>query len=179
MLWFEKIRSDPNFANFAIPLLRLSPVFFALLLLSACGFQLRGVVDFPSDVSTVYIQTSDRYSPFYRELVTMIRKNGLDLASGPDSADAVVRVFSDETDRRVLTVSARNVPREYEVYYIVVCSVFVHDEEIVASHRFILTRDYTYDETKVLGKANEEEMLTNSLAKEIVGMLVQTISAAT
>lgn len=148
------------------------------LLLSACGFHLRGVVDFPPDVKTVYIQTGDRYSPFYRELVAMIRKNDVRLVSGPGSADAVISVLTDETARRALTVSARNVPREYEVYYIVVCSVSVRGEQIVESQRFVLTRAYTYDETKVLGKANEEEVLTNALAKDLVGLLVQTISAA-
>jgi len=157
---------------------RLILLFLTMLLLSACGFHLRGVVDFPPDISTVYIQTEDRYSPFYRELVAMIRKNGVSLAGGPGSADAVIHVLSDESARRALTVSARNVPREFEVYYVVVCSVFVRGEEIVKSQRFILDRDYTYDETRVLGKAHEEEMLTNALARDLVGLLVQTISAA-
>ncbi len=162
-----------------IPALRnlfLSSLSF--LLLSGCGFHLRGVVDLPPDVSTIHIQTKDRYSPFYRELVAMIRTNGVELSAGPASADAVIEILSDESARRPLTVSARNVPREYEVYYVVVCSVSVHDETIVESQRFILTRDYTYDETKVLGKANEEAVLIEALAGDLVGLLVQTISAA-
>lgn len=151
---------------------------FLLLVLPACGFHLRGVADFPPDVSTVYVRAEDRYSPFYRELVEMIQQNGLGPVSDPIGADAVIDVLSDETGRRALTISARNVPREFEVFYVVSCSVSVRDEKIVDTQRFILTRDYTYDETKVLGKAKEEEVLTKALAKNLVGLLVQTISAA-
>jgi LPS-assembly lipoprotein len=150
----------------------------APLLLSACGFHLRGVVDFPPDVSTAYIQATDRYSPFYRELVVMLQQNSLGPVNDADSADVIIRVLSDETARRELTVSARNVPVEFEVYYVVSCSVVVHGEQIIDRQRFILTRAYTYNETKVLGKAREEAVLTNALAKDLVGQLVQTISAA-
>lgn len=167
MLWFRNSR--------------LAGTLFVLLLpvlLTACGFHLRGAVGFPADVSTVYVQAVDRYSPFYRELVMMIQKNGYGPVSDPASADVHIRVLSDDTDRRALTVSARNVPREFEVYYLINCSVEIHGEQVIEQQRFLLTRDYTYDETKVLGKANEEDVLTNALAKDLVGLLVQMINAA-
>jgi LPS-assembly lipoprotein len=158
--------------------LRLILLSLALLLLSACGFHLRGAMEFSADVSTVYIQADDRYSPFYRELVAVIRKNNLGPASNSSGADAIIRVLRDDTMRRTLSVSARNVPVEFEIYYVVQCAVIVHGEQIVEPHRFILTRSYTYDETKVLGKANEDVMLTNALAQNLVGQLMQAISAA-
>lgn len=148
------------------------------MMISACGFHLRGTVDLPAEVKSIYIQSEDRYSPFYRELVAMIKQNDLGPTGDPGSADVVIQVLSDETDRRIMTVSARNLPREYEVYYIVNCSVFVRGEQIIDRQRLILTRDYTYDETQVLGKANEEVVLTNALAKDLVSLLVQTISAS-
>jgi len=154
------------------------PAILTALLLTACGFHLRGDVNFPPDVSSVYIQADDRYSPFYRELVAMIQKNGLQTSRDPTNADATIRVLHDETDRRALTVSARNVPREFDIYYDVTCSVSVHGNQIVDRQRFLLTRDYTYDETRVMGKANEESVLTAALAKDLVGLLMQTISAA-
>lgn len=157
----------------------LAPLFcLAPLLLSGCGFHLRGSVDLPPDIKSVYIQAEDRYSPFYRELIAVIQQNDLGPAGDPDSADAIIRVLRDDAARRTVSVSARNVPVEYEVYYIVRCSVIVHGEQIIEDQRFILTRNYTYDDTKVLGKANEEVLLTDALAKNLVGLLVQTISAA-
>lgn len=147
------------------------------LVLLACGFQLRGAQKFPEGMSIVYIDTPDRFSPFYRELTKTIRGSELSLAENPIDADTVIRVISDQTGRRALSVSARNVPREYEVFYLVRYAVFIDDEEVLTPQQFILTRDYTFDETQVLGKALEEEFLRDSIAEDLVGLLMQRISA--
>lgn len=147
------------------------------LLVAACGFQLRGSKDFPEGMSVVYIETSDRFSPFYRELTKTIRGSKLSLADNPVDADTIIRVISDQTGRRALSVSARNVPREYEVFYLVRYAIFIDDEEVLTPQQFILTRDYTFDETQVLGKALEEEFLRNSIAEDLVGLLMQQIGA--
>jgi len=156
----------------ALPLLML-------LLLSACGFQLRGSTEFPPGMSAVYIDAANRFSPFYRELTKTLRESELSVADSPIDADSVIRIISDETGRRSLSVSARNVPREYEVFYVVRYAVFIDDEEVLTPQQSILTRDYTFDETEVLGKALEEEVLRNSIAEDLVGLLMQRIGAIT
>ncbi|MDH3509530.1 MAG: hypothetical protein OER85_01590 [Gammaproteobacteria bacterium] len=150
---------------------------FVPLLLTACGFQLRGSTDFPPGMSAVYVDAPDRFSPFYRELTKTLRETELTLSNNPIDADTVIRVLNDETGRRALSVSARNVPREYEVFYLVRFAVFIADEEVLTPQQFILTRDYTFDETQVLGKALEEEVLRESLAVDLVGLLVQRLGA--
>jgi LPS-assembly lipoprotein len=147
------------------------------LLLTACGFQLRGSTNFPPGMSVVYIDTPDRFSPFYRELTKSIREAELTLADNPIDADTVIRVLSDDTGQRAVSVSARNVPREYEVFYLVHYSVFINNEEVLAPQQFVLTRDYTFDETEVLGKSLEERVLRESIAADLVGLLVQRIGA--
>ena len=150
---------------------------FVPLLLTACGFQLRGSTDFPPGMSAVYIDAPDRFSPFYRELTKTLRETELTLSNNPIDADTVIRVLNDETGRRALSVSVRNVPREYEVFYLVRFAVFIADEEVLTPQQFILTFDYTFDETQVLGKALEEEVLRESLAVDLVGLLVQRLGA--
>lgn len=152
-------------------------LFLVPLLLTACGFQLRGSTDFPPGMSAVYIDAPDRFSPFYRELTKTLRETELTLSKNPIDADTVIRVLNDETGRRALSVSARNVPREYEVFYLVRFAVLIADEEVLTPQQFILTRDYTFDETQVLGKALEEEVLRESLAVDLVGLLVQRLGA--
>lgn len=147
------------------------------LLLAACGFHVRGVVNFPPEISVIYIQAQDRFSDFYQALVTQIRDSELKLTNDPTSADTVIHIITDETGRRTLSVSARNVPTEYEVYYIIKYAVSIDGKEVLAPKRHILTRDYTYDETLVLGKQREEGGLRKAVAADLVGMVVQNISA--
>jgi outer membrane lipopolysaccharide assembly protein LptE/RlpB len=48
-----------------------------LLSLAGCGFQFRGTPEFPPQMAVIHIATADRYSPFYRELVTMLRRSDI------------------------------------------------------------------------------------------------------
>ncbi len=128
-------------------------------------------------MTTVYVDASNRHSPFYSELTTRIRSSELELKRERTDADTVIRILNDETGQRPLTVSARNVPREYEVFYIVSYSVSMNESTVLEPQELILTRNYTWDETLVLGKAREEEVLRRALATDLVGLLVQQVSA--
>ena len=77
--------------------------------LAACGFQPRGQASLPPAIESVHVAAADRYSPFYRNLTTTLRRKGATLADEPAEADAVIRVTRDETGQRVLAVSTRNV----------------------------------------------------------------------
>jgi LPS-assembly lipoprotein len=147
------------------------------LLLTACGFQVRSAANFPARISVIYIEASDRHSDFYQALVTEIRDSKLTLTKDPTSADTVIRILSDVTGRRTLSVSARNVPTEYEVYYTISYAVSIDGKEVLASKQHVLTRNYTYDETLVLGKQWEEAGLRKAVASDLVGMVVQNIGA--
>ena len=147
------------------------------LALTACGFHVRGAPELPPGISVVYVDSPDRYSDFYRALVERIGASKLTLADDPLSADTVIRVSRDQTGRRTLSVSARNVPTEFEVHYTVEYSVFIDGKEVLAPKQLVLARDYTYDETLVLGKGLEEEVLRRAIAEDLVGMVVQHIAA--
>ena len=124
----------------------------SLLWLSACGFQFRTAPEFPADMAVTYIQADDRYSLFYRELVGTLRRNDIQL-------------------------TARNVPAEYEVWYRVTFSVDVNGKEAVPSEEIFLTRDYPFDETQVLGKSNEEQLIMQAIARDMVGLLSRRLAA--
>ena len=141
----------------------------------ACGFQARGTATFPAEFATTYIETADRYSPFYRELVGALRSSRLEVVDSPRDAQTVIRIEQDETGRRVQSVSQRNVPREFEVFYRVRYSVERNGVEVLETQTLTRNRDYTYDETLVLGKALEEETLRRALAADLVELLLRRV----
>ncbi len=143
----------------------------------ACGFQARGRAEFPPGLGATYIQASDRHSPFYRELYTALRTSEITLVDNAAAADTVILVNRDSTGQRVLSVSLRNVPDEYEVFYSIGYEVLVQGRRVIEPQVLTRTREYTYDETEVLGKSLEESMLRNSLAEDLVGLVIRRISA--
>lgn len=150
----------------------------AAALLASCGFHLRGAVDYPPGMAVTYIEATDRYTPFYRKVKAALRQGGVRVTANAGEAGAVLKILQDETGERVLSVSARNTPREYDVYYIVRYSLQVDGREALPAQQLVLTRDYTWDETQVLGKDAEGEVIRQALADDLVGMVTRRLSSA-
>ncbi|MGB5245443.1 MAG: LPS assembly lipoprotein LptE [Woeseia sp.] len=148
-----------------------------LLALAACGFHLRGALQLPPQMARTYIDTADRYSLFYRLLRQELTAAGVELVESAADANAVFSILSEDTDQRVLSVSARNVPREYEVYYSVYFTVQSNEGLLLEPQQQIGTRDYTYDETEVLGKSREEELLREAIARDLVRIVLIQLSS--
>lgn len=148
-----------------------------LLLLAGCGFHLRGAPAIPPQMSKTYIATDNRHSLFYRTLRRELRAAGVDIVESAADSSAVFSILSDDTDQRVLSVSARNVPREYEVYYTVNYTVQSGEVVLMEPQQQTMTRDYTYDERFVLGKSHEEELLRESIADDLVRTVLIQLSA--
>jgi len=156
---------------------RISLLLPLLLVVTACGFQLRTAPQLPPEMARTYIDTKDRHSEFYRSLRRGLVEAGVDVVDSAADASAVFTVLNDDTDQRVLSVSARNVPREYEVFYTINYTVQTDTGILLAPQLQTATRDYTYDETKVLGKAQEEEQLRDALARDLVRIVLIQLAA--
>lgn len=145
------------------------------LLLGSCGFQLQGAFIVPAGMEHTYIAAADDYSLFHRELRRQLEANNVQLVDNPAAASATLTISVDETDQRVLSVSARNVPTEYEVYYSVEYAVVSGETNLLEPQFITLTRDYTYDETLVLGKAREEQVLREAIVKDLVNIVLKQL----
>jgi LPS-assembly lipoprotein len=152
-------------------------VLLCAALLAGCGFQLRGATQLSGRMAEPYLEFPDRYTPFQRELVASLEAAGARLVPRREDATAVVRIHVDERGRDVLSISARNTPQEYEVYYLVEYSVHAGEEEILSRQRLRLTRDYAYDETAVLAKQHEESDLVEALARDLAVLVTGRLSA--
>ena len=147
------------------------------ILLSACGFHLQGSAELPVEVRRVYVATADELTPLAVELREALSRNGATLAPVASAADAVVRVSRDRTGRRVLSVSARNTPEEFEVFYAVDYSIDRGGQEVVPSQTLELTRSFSFDEADLLAKDREENILREAMARDIAGLIVRRLGS--
>ena len=146
-------------------------------LLGACGFQLQGALTTPPEMERTYIAAADRHSLFYRELRVALDTAGVNVVDDSANATATLTISRDVTDQRVLSVSARNVPTEFEVFYTIAYSLDSGRDNLLATQTLTVTRDYTYDSTLVLGKAREQELLREALVDDLVRIVLKQISA--
>jgi len=146
--------------------------------LSACGFHLQGAGSLPAAMGKTYVATRSAHSDFLLALTDTLRQRGAEVLRAPDDGAAVLDIAADETGQRVLSVSARNIPREYEVFYSVTFSLKLAGKDVVDHETLVVTRSYTFDETQVLAKSAEQEVLRRALAEDLARRVMRRIESA-
>ena len=156
------------------------PILLTLLsvtLLSACGWRLQGTARLPEVMSVAFVDTDDTFTDFNRALRKGLVASGARLVPVRSEATGVIRIRRDESGQRILSVSARNTPEEYEAFYSIEYSVDGPKGELISPQKLELTRDYSYDETAVLGKQREQAILREALARDLAGLVVRRLAA--
>jgi LPS-assembly lipoprotein len=157
---------------------RTAAAALAAVAVAGCGFQLQGAGSLPPALERTYLVSEEPYSEFLSSLTDTLRLRGAEVVADENEASSTLRIVEDVTGQRVLSVTARNVPREFEVFYQVTFSLLVGGERTIEPESLVVTRSYTYDETQVLAKSREEEELRRALAADLARRVVRRIEAA-
>jgi LPS-assembly lipoprotein len=152
-------------------------VILIVALLSACGFRLQGRTPLPEPLKVTYVLAEDSHSDFVLGLRKALLSSGAKLAPRDTGASGVVQVLTDEVTERVLSVSASNIPREYELTYTVRFSVRSGSTELLPPQEVALTRDYSFDERTLLAKEHEEAILREAMARDLVGIVMRRLAS--
>jgi LPS-assembly lipoprotein len=143
-----------------------------------CGFRLQGSVTLPRGVALVRIETRDTESDFYIELRKALLASGARIdESGRDAAATVIRIDTDSYSNQILTVSALNVPTEYELRYTVKFAVVSQGHELIAPESHVLVRDYSFSESALLARQREVGILSDALARDLVSVLMRRLAS--
>ena len=143
---------------------------------TACGFHMQGRAEYAPELKSLYVVMPDRSTDLAKQLRRSLRVSKLELAPSESDATAVLQIMKDDSGRKVESVSARNRPQEYRVFYTAVYRVTAGSEVLLAPQTVTRTRIYTYDELQVLAKDHEESMLREALAREIAGVISRRLA---
>jgi LPS-assembly lipoprotein len=146
-----------------------------LAALGGCGFHLQGSGSLPPLLARTHVASAAPHSDFVSSVTEALRQRGATIVGKDEPDAALLNVTADDTGQRVLSVSTRNIPREYEVYYSITFSLQVGAQKLIEGETLVVTRSYTFDETQVLAKASEEEVLRRSLADDLARRVVRRI----
>jgi LPS-assembly lipoprotein len=158
-------------------------LFCALLIstvmLSACGFKLRGsVLGQNIPFKSIYIDASAT-SPLSSELRRNIRGSGeLKITETPEEAEAILKVVSESRGKTILSLNSQGRVREYGLNYTVVIRVQDnHKADLLAPTSISLKRDISYNENQVLAKEAEEKMLYRDMQSDMVQQILRRVAA--
>jgi len=148
-----------------------------LLMLASCGFHLQGRTPLPESFAYTFIDTKDEQTDFVQDLRKALISSGAKVIRTQASAGATIQVLDDALTERVLSVSARNIPTEYELTYKVKFSVTSAGKSLIEDEEISATRDFSFDETQLLAKEREQEILREALARDLVALVMRRLAA--
>ena len=149
----------------------------AALLLAGCGFHLEGSTPLPAVVKTPYLEAPDPQSDFVQYLRHDLLSNGAQLMYEKTHASAVVSIIKDDVVRRTLSVSAQNQVNQYEVTYRIAFTVTSQGKELLPPQELTATRAYSFDETLLLAKGHEEDILRQDMARNLAEEVMRRLSS--
>ena len=156
------------------------PVALSLLLavlLAGCGFQLRGTAALPFDtlfmppttVAGVALELKRNIQAGTRTTVVNDRK----------SAEAVLEFTQEVREKIILSLAANGRVREFQLRYRV--GFRVHDGkggEFLPPSTVQLTRDITFNDSDVLAKETEEQLLYRDMQSDMVQQIMRRLAGA-
>ena len=153
-----------------------SALLVLMALASGCGFQLQGRQVMPPALTQLELDPADRQSDFTRALRAALSAAGSTLVEESAAPVSKVHIVTDEFTERVLSVDARNIPTDFELTYRVEIEVRAQEREILPKEEFELARIYSFDETKLLAKEREKEILREALARDLASVVTRRLS---
>ena len=152
------------------------------VLLSACGFHLRGSNgSFMLPFATMYIGLPDS-SPLAIDLKRYIRAIGsTEVVDTKDGADAILDVLSDPERNRtktILSLNSNGRVSEYQLGYSINFRVLDKaGNQLLAPTTISLNRPITFNESQVLAKETEEAQLYRDMRNDLVQQIMRRLAA--
>jgi LPS-assembly lipoprotein len=145
--------------------------------LAGCGFHLQGRQPMPEAFAYTFIDTKDEQTDFVQDLRKALMASGSKVIRTQGSSGATVSVHEDELSERILSVSARNIPTEYELTYRVKFSVTADGKTLIDNEEISATRDLSFEESQLLAKEREQEILREALARDLVALVMRRLAS--
>lgn len=146
--------------------------------LTACGFQLRGPRALPFD--SLYIAMPEG-SPLAAQLKRTIRASSPNtrIADSGNDAQAILLPTVDAKEKVILSLNAAGRVREYQLKQRF--GFRVHngkDAEFLAPVEIVITRDFTFNDSDLLGKDAEEQLIYRDMQNDLVQQILRRLQAA-
>ncbi len=154
---------------------RFSFVMLMVLLVHACGFQLRGSLTVSNEMAPVYLQQNSVFE-LAREVKRLFTTNKIETVDNAVAAKTQLTLLSESKNTRVLSVDGSGQAQEYLLTYTANITIKTETGKAV-SDSVVVRRDLVFDSTAVLGFANEADVLYKDMRKQAARLILLKLQA--
>lgn len=148
-----------------------------LLLLAACGFELRGE---PSVGLRTLFVTSNVPSTVVNDLRRILGAGPTRLVPSEKEAEATLRVLGESRDKTVHTITGSGRVYEFQLRLAVSYELTVpgREEPVIAPSEVSTTRLITYSEAAPTAKEAEEQLLYKDMQADLANRILRQLAVA-
>lgn len=148
-----------------------------VLMLGACGFQLRGSADLPYDTLHVAAPNTSAFASEIRRSVTASSKTRV--VNNPKEAQATLHILAEIREKAIQALSGGGRVREFQLRYRITYRLMDKDnKELRPTTQIMLHRDLSYNDTDTLSKESEESLLYRDMQTDAVSQLLRQLQTA-
>jgi len=122
-----------------------------------------------TEISYKTISLEGKELSLTKNLKKILNTNKVAIVSSTENPELRVEFLSEESEKRILSLSGQGLVREFEIFYRVRYRIKASDSEIWSQENIIETRkDFTYSDSNLIGKEEEERQLNESMRNEAI-----------
>lgn len=147
--------------------------YLGLVVLSGCGFQLRGQVPLPFEGAYIDAAPGSGLAAMLSKQLSLQSK----LAPSRDKADVIIRLSDENQRKSILTLSSSGKVQEYRlVYKVTVAASDASGAEALPPATLQQVRDFSYNDQAVLAASTHETTLRNEMRQNLVQQIMNRLA---
>jgi LPS-assembly lipoprotein len=156
----------------------LWPALLTVLVVSGCGFQLRGSVDLPKGVEPIYIADVGSSSQVVIELRKLLTAYGVTLTTEPKQANYQIAILEQRADKRTAAIGEGARITEYQLIETVSYQLLNEKKQTVLGPNTITERKIMpNDPNKVVSSSKEEAILRRDMLRNLAAKIARQLRA--
>lgn len=144
------------------------------LLVSACGFQLRGTARLPYDTLHVAAPKASAFAVEFKRALAAGSQTRV--VENPNEAQATLQLVNETREKVILSLSGGGRVREYQLRYRMAYRLIDKDNrELRPATQIALHRDISHNDADTLAKESEEALLYRDMQNDAVAQLLRQL----
>ena len=151
------------------------------ILITGCGFHLRGSQDFSKTLPEVNVSGVNKYSDLGRELLRSLAAANVNVF---DESSIILNITNDTFSKRVLSVDSAGRANQYELRYDVSFTLVktANNEKVkkivdlIPAQNISEKREYLFDANLILATQDEENRLKKDMRQSVILQLMRRLN---
>ena len=150
-----------------------------VLLLSACGYHLRGEAQLPHGMERVHVDSSDQFGPLKRNVEKALERSGAKIEPAAGDGIAEVDFTAVSLAPIVRSVSANAKVNEYTMLYHLEMQITDGSGKVLLPRQVIeQSRVFTFDQTQAIGTGAEQDEIKKEMERDMTQVVMRKVESA-